>query len=115
MHDEVSETENIRKNLAIERMIVDGCDLLLDVNQVFVRQGKLIQVICDKQRSSRSRLGPFGASSRERKEAVRQVFLFTNHLLITARTNNGRLRLVKVSSVRVLIDYKLYVRQFTLF
>ncbi|KAF5404282.1 hypothetical protein PHET_02225 [Paragonimus heterotremus] len=95
MHDEVSETENIRKNLAIERMIVDGCDLLLDVNQVFVRQGKLIQVICDKQRSSRSRLGPFGASSRERKEAVRQVFLFTNHLLITARTNNGRLRLVK--------------------
>ncbi|KAA0193679.1 Ras-specific guanine nucleotide-releasing factor 1 [Fasciolopsis buskii] len=39
MHDEVSETENIRKNLAIERMIVDGCELLLDVNQVFVRQG----------------------------------------------------------------------------
>ncbi|XP_023341208.1 ras-specific guanine nucleotide-releasing factor 2 [Eurytemora carolleeae] len=43
MHDEVSETENIRKNLAIERMIVEGCDILLDVNQVFVRQGTLIQ------------------------------------------------------------------------
>ncbi|CAL8081320.1 unnamed protein product [Calicophoron daubneyi] len=41
------------------------------------------------------KLGNFGGSSRERKEAVRQVFLFTNHLLITARTNNGRLRLVK--------------------
>ncbi|OON20769.1 hypothetical protein X801_03344, partial [Opisthorchis viverrini] len=95
MHDEVSETENIRKNLAIERMIVDGCELLLDVNQVFVRQGTLIQVICDKPRSSRSRLGNFGGSAREKKEAVRQVFLFTNHLLITARTNNGRLRLVK--------------------
>lgn len=40
MHDEVSETENIRKNLAIERMIVEGCDILLDVNQTFVRQGK---------------------------------------------------------------------------
>ncbi|RXG72863.1 Ras-specific guanine nucleotide-releasing factor 2, partial [Armadillidium vulgare] len=40
MHDEVSETENIRKNLAIERMIVEGCDILLDVNQMFVRQGK---------------------------------------------------------------------------
>ncbi|VDP69752.1 unnamed protein product [Echinostoma caproni] len=95
MHDEVSETENIRKNLSIERMIVDGCELLLDVNQVFVRQGTLIQVICDKPRSSRSRLGTFGGSARERKEAIRQVFLFTNHLLITARTNNGRLRLVK--------------------
>lgn len=41
MHDEVSETENIRKNLAIERMIIGGCDILLDVNQVFVRQGEL--------------------------------------------------------------------------
>lgn len=41
MRDEVSETENLRKNLAVERMIVEGCDILLDVNQVFVRQGKL--------------------------------------------------------------------------
>uniref|UniRef100_A0A8C5I8M5 Ras-specific guanine nucleotide-releasing factor 1-like n=1 Tax=Gouania willdenowi TaxID=441366 RepID=A0A8C5I8M5_GOUWI len=38
MHDEVSETENIRKNLAIERMIVDGCEVLLDTSQTFVRQ-----------------------------------------------------------------------------
>ena len=41
MHDEVSETENIRKNLAIESMIEEGCDILLDVNQMFVRQGNL--------------------------------------------------------------------------
>uniref|UniRef100_A0A4W4H4Y9 Ras protein-specific guanine nucleotide-releasing factor 2a n=1 Tax=Electrophorus electricus TaxID=8005 RepID=A0A4W4H4Y9_ELEEL len=40
MHDEVSDTENIRKNLAIERMIVEGCDVLLDTNQTFVRQGE---------------------------------------------------------------------------
>ena len=46
MHDEVSETENIRKNLGIERMIVEGCDILLDVNQVFVRQGKLFRRVC---------------------------------------------------------------------
>ncbi|KAK2169257.1 hypothetical protein NP493_1191g02015 [Ridgeia piscesae] len=46
MHDEVSETENIRKNLAIERMIVEGCDILLDVTQTFVRQGSLTQVLC---------------------------------------------------------------------
>lgn len=39
MNKQVSETENLRKNLAVERMIVEGCDILLDVNQVFVRQG----------------------------------------------------------------------------
>lgn len=42
MHDEVSETENLRKNLAVERMI-EGCDILLDVNQVFVRQGSCLR------------------------------------------------------------------------
>uniref|UniRef100_A0A665SZR0 Ras protein-specific guanine nucleotide-releasing factor 2b n=1 Tax=Echeneis naucrates TaxID=173247 RepID=A0A665SZR0_ECHNA len=41
MHDEVSDTENIRKNLAIERMIVEGCDILLDTSQTFIRQGEL--------------------------------------------------------------------------
>ena len=41
----VSDTENIRKNLAIERMIIEGCDILLDVNQMFVRQGTLIQIL----------------------------------------------------------------------
>lgn len=40
MHDEVSDTENIRKNLAIERTIVEGCDILLDTSQTFIRQGK---------------------------------------------------------------------------
>ena len=40
MHDEVSETENIRKNLSIERQIAEGCEMLLDVNQIFIRQGK---------------------------------------------------------------------------
>lgn len=43
MHDEVSETENIRKNLAIERMIVEGCEILLDTSQTFVRQGNCCQ------------------------------------------------------------------------
>lgn len=40
MRDEVSETEHIRANLAIERSIAEGCDVLLDVNQVLCRQGK---------------------------------------------------------------------------
>ena len=44
MHDEVSETENIRKNLAIERMIVEGCEILLDTSQTFVRQGTVTPV-----------------------------------------------------------------------
>lgn len=42
MHDEVSETENIRKNLSIERQIAEGCEILLDVNQIFIRQGSLV-------------------------------------------------------------------------
>lgn len=42
MHDEVSDTENIRKNLAIERMIVEGCDILLDTSQTFIRQGETL-------------------------------------------------------------------------
>ena len=45
MHDEVSETENIRKNLAIERMIIEGCDILLDTSQVFVRQGRIASAL----------------------------------------------------------------------
>ncbi|KAE8747966.1 hypothetical protein FOCC_FOCC005356 [Frankliniella occidentalis] len=89
MHDEVSETENLRKNLAVERMIVEGCDILLDVNQVFVRQGTLIQLPNDK-RTNRSRL----ASFKSEKEAVRQCFLFSNHLIIATRASNGRLHLV---------------------
>ncbi|XP_063232631.1 ras-specific guanine nucleotide-releasing factor 2-like [Bacillus rossius redtenbacheri] len=90
MHDEVSETENLRKNLAVERMIVEGCDILLDVNQVFVRQGSLIQVPSDKPKSSRSRI----ASFRNGKEALRQCFLFSNHLILATRTSGGRLHLV---------------------
>jgi Ras-specific guanine nucleotide-releasing factor 1 len=46
MHDEVSETENIRCNLAIEKMIVEGCEVLLDSNQLFIREGFLIQNFC---------------------------------------------------------------------
>lgn len=44
MHNEVSETENIRYNLAIEKMIVDRCDCLLDANQLFIREGKEIRL-----------------------------------------------------------------------
>ncbi|XP_013403416.1 ras-specific guanine nucleotide-releasing factor 1 [Lingula anatina] len=105
MHDEVSETENIRKNLAIERMIIEGCDILLDVNQTFVRQGCLLQVMTEKVKPNRGRLGSFSSSFKEsKKETVRQVFLFTNHLLITSRASNGRLHLAKNYGKIPLID-----------
>ena len=42
MQDEVSETENIRRNLSIERQFAEGCEELLDVEQIFIRQGTLI-------------------------------------------------------------------------
>ncbi|KAF6210300.1 hypothetical protein GE061_013404 [Apolygus lucorum] len=90
MHDEVSETENLRKNLAVERMIVEGCDILLDVNQVFVRQGSLIQIPAEKSKGQRSRLTNF----KSEKEALRQCFLFSNHLILATRTSGGRLHLV---------------------
>ncbi len=88
---QVSETENIRKNLAIERMIIEGCDILLDVNQMFVRQGTLIQILP----GPRGRLPTLVGGGREKeREAVRQCFLFSNHLIMTTRTQAGRLHLV---------------------
>lgn len=93
MHDEVSETENIRKNLALERIIIGGCDLLLDVNQVFVKQGNVLQILGgDKPKAQRS----FRGSFRNEKEVQRQCFLFSNHMLLCTRTSNGKLHLVEV-------------------
>ncbi|XP_040198127.1 ras-specific guanine nucleotide-releasing factor 1 isoform X2 [Rana temporaria] len=92
MHDEVSETENIRKNLAIERMIVEGCEILLDTSQTFVRQGCLIQVpMSEKSRATRGRLGSLSL----KKEGERQCFLFSKHLLICTRSSGGKLHLTK--------------------
>ena len=34
MRDEVSETENIRCNLAIEKLIVEGCEVILALNYI---------------------------------------------------------------------------------
>lgn len=93
MHDEVSETENIRKNLSIERQIVEGCDMLLDVNQIFIRQGNLIQVT--ENRKGKTFGGLSLKSSEGRKETVRQCFLFSGFLLLTTRSSSGRLHLTK--------------------
>uniref|UniRef100_A0A8K9XLK6 Ras protein-specific guanine nucleotide-releasing factor 2a n=1 Tax=Oncorhynchus mykiss TaxID=8022 RepID=A0A8K9XLK6_ONCMY len=93
MHDEVSDTENIRKNLAIERMIVEGCDILLDTSQTFVRQGSLIQLPSSNERGmlSKVRLGSLSL----KKEGERQCFLFTKHFLVCTRTSGGKLHLIK--------------------
>ncbi|KAF7269538.1 hypothetical protein GWI33_017431 [Rhynchophorus ferrugineus] len=93
MHDEVSETENIRKNLAIERNIVEGCDILLDVNQVFVRQGTLIQVPTEKTKEKKTFKG-FRYLRRNIKDTIRQCFLFSYYMIITTRANDGSLNLV---------------------
>nr|XP_020442749.1 ras-specific guanine nucleotide-releasing factor 2-like isoform X2 [Monopterus albus] len=102
MHDEVSDTENIRKNLAIERMIVEGCDILLDTSQTFVRQGSLIQLPSSGERGvlSKVRLGSLSL----RKEGERQCFLFTKHLLICTRTSGGKLHLLKQGGTLSLIE-----------
>uniref|UniRef100_A0A671XKA2 Ras protein specific guanine nucleotide releasing factor 1 n=1 Tax=Sparus aurata TaxID=8175 RepID=A0A671XKA2_SPAAU len=101
MHDEVSETENIRKNLAIERMIVEGCEILLDTSQTFVRQGSLIQVpMSEKGKITRGRLGSLSL----KKEGERQCFLFSKHLIICTRGSGGKLHLTKVGPRLSLID-----------
>ncbi|XP_075287350.1 ras-specific guanine nucleotide-releasing factor 1 isoform X2 [Opisthocomus hoazin] len=107
MHDEVSETENIRKNLAIERMIIEGCEILLDTSQTFVRQGSLIQVpMSEKGKITRGRLGSLSL----RKEGERQCFLFSKHLIICTRGSGGKLHLTK-NGVISLIDCTLVEEQ----
>ncbi|TNM92100.1 hypothetical protein fugu_019112 [Takifugu bimaculatus] len=102
MHDEVSDTENIRKNLAIERTIVEGCDILLDTSQTFVRQGSLIQLPSSSERGvlSKVRLGSLSL----RKEGERQCFLFTKHFLVCTRTSGGKLHLLKQGGTLSLIE-----------
>ncbi|XP_034048661.1 ras-specific guanine nucleotide-releasing factor 2 [Thalassophryne amazonica] len=102
IHDEVSDTENIRKNLAIERMIVEGCDILLDTSQTFVRQGSLIQLPPSSERGmlSKVRLGALSL----RKEGERQCFLFTKHFLICTRTSGRKLHLLKQGGTLSLIE-----------
>ncbi|XP_072372290.1 ras-specific guanine nucleotide-releasing factor 2 isoform X3 [Scyliorhinus torazame] len=101
MHDEVSDTENIRKNLAIERTIVEGCDILLDASQTFVRQGSLIQLpSVERGKLAKVRLGSLSL----KKEGERQCFLFTKHFLICTRSSGGKLHLLKTGGVLSLID-----------
>ncbi|XP_077353907.1 ras-specific guanine nucleotide-releasing factor 2 isoform X2 [Festucalex cinctus] len=102
MHDEVSDTENIRKNLAIERLIVEGCDILLDTSQTFVRQGSLIQLPSGSERGmlSKVRLGSLSL----RKEGERQCFLFTKHFLVCTRTSGGKLHLLKQGGTLSLME-----------
>ena len=91
---------------------MEGCDILLDVNQMFVRQGTLVQILPAGHKTGKNRLNlgefqlvpksvravkpPLFCVGREReREAVRQCFLFSNHLIITSRTQGGKLHLVE--------------------
>ncbi|CAB3984095.1 ras-specific guanine nucleotide-releasing factor 2-like isoform X1, partial [Paramuricea clavata] len=103
MHDEVSETENIRKNLSIERQIAGGCEELLDVRQVFIRQGSLIQVQESHKKPILSFAG-LGIKPHERKEYLRHCLLFSGLLLIATRSSNGKLHLHKSTGKLNLAD-----------
>uniref|UniRef100_A0A8C9WDX7 Ras protein specific guanine nucleotide releasing factor 1 n=1 Tax=Scleropages formosus TaxID=113540 RepID=A0A8C9WDX7_SCLFO len=112
MHDEVSETENIRKNLATERMIVEGCEVLLDTSQTFVRQGSLIQVpMSEKGKIPRGRLGSLSL----KKEGERQCFLFSKHLIICTRGSGGNYTFIKIHYIKFVgqdmehLDFKIVV------
>uniref|UniRef100_G1RC09 Ras protein specific guanine nucleotide releasing factor 1 n=1 Tax=Nomascus leucogenys TaxID=61853 RepID=G1RC09_NOMLE len=100
MQDEVSEKENIWKKMAIERMIIEGCEILRDTSQTFVSQGSLIQVpMSEKGKITRGRLGSLSL----KKEGERQCFLFSKHLIICTRGSGGKLHLTK-NGVISLID-----------
>ncbi|XP_014882880.1 ras-specific guanine nucleotide-releasing factor 2-like [Poecilia latipinna] len=83
-------------------MIVEGCDILLDTSQTFVRQGSLIQLPSSSERGmlSKVRLGSLSL----RKEGERQCFLFTKHFLICTRTSGGKLHLLKQGGTLSLIE-----------
>ena len=69
--------------------------------------GSLLQVMPDKAKAGRTRLGSFSTtfSPREsKKDYVRQVFLFTNHMLLTTREPKGRLHLAKVGYTAAVVS-----------
>eukprot|EP00794_Sanderia_malayensis_P009802 gene9802-10807_t len=84
MNVELSESESIKQTLEIERLIVGGCDVLLDANQKFIRTGLLRHYVTSK-------VG-FGIV----REKTRHCFLFSQHLIITSRTSDGSFRLAKI-------------------
>ncbi|CAF1584869.1 unnamed protein product, partial [Didymodactylos carnosus] len=89
--DEISETEHIRTNLAIERSIAEGCEVLLDVNQVLCRQDSLVLLTTEKSKS----IGQRFSREMRRGETVVQCYLFSNHLILTTRASSGKLHLAK--------------------
>ncbi|KAI3386284.1 hypothetical protein SNEBB_007626 [Seison nebaliae] len=114
MSNEISETENIRTNLGIERMIVGGCEALLDTSQTLIRNGTLHQMssLMKSQRSNKFQqafnrmtnssaniLGERNIDITCKKDVTRQCYLFTNHMIITTRNSQGLLVLAKEGAV----------------
>lgn len=69
--------------------------VLYNIQFLIIFAGALIQIL-DKPRGARSRFSvTFGVKSGE-KEALRQCFLFSNHLILTTRQSDddGRLNLI---------------------
>ena len=81
MHDEVSETENIRQNLVIERLFQDGCQLILDSEEVFIKEGKVPCFVREDWRfSTQFREGSEGAFCESRM--LRSYIMFIDRLNI---------------------------------
>ena len=135
MSMEMSESEHIRKNLAIERMIGGGGEVLFDPDQVLIRQGVLLEVgnsavpatVAEKINSQQSStpnsylasivntLLSSSSSHHQNKgssnndASPRTVFLFSHYLIITTRSSGGKLCLVKVCFNRMVTFQKGFV------
>ncbi|XP_065059663.1 ras-specific guanine nucleotide-releasing factor 1-like [Rhopilema esculentum] len=84
LNQQMSECESIKHTLEIERTIDGGCDVLLDTDQKFIREGILRHFV-----TSKIGLGIL-------REKTRHCFLFSRHLIITSRTADGNFRLAKI-------------------
>lgn len=94
---------------------VSSCLILSYLIHVVLAAGPLLQVLNEKTKSSRNRLGSFSSSFKEKKEIVRQVFLFTNHILLTTRTSSGRLHLAKVREFYLVKVREVYIAKVRVF
>jgi len=95
---QLSECESIKHTLEIERSIDSGCDVLLDTDQKFIREGILRHYVTSKIGNGILR------------EKTRHCFLFSRHLIITSRTANGNFRLAKICG-RIPLKYTTLIEE----
>ncbi|CAG9763452.1 unnamed protein product [Ceutorhynchus assimilis] len=84
--------EYVRNHHYSLQVLTECCDILLDVEQTFVRKGDLIQILIEKPKE-RVTFKKFESFRRSDKDVARECFLFSYHLIVTTRGSDGKLHL----------------------